>query len=463
MESNIGLFFGRFHPLIVHLPIGILLFAALLELLATVRKNDALQVAIKVALLTGAFCASLAALAGYFLSTAGGYDQSLLFWHQWLGISIGGLALLAWWLKQNQRFNRIIYKARASQWVVVVVLLVIGITGHLGGNLTHGSTYLTEYMPAPVKSIFGTNVSLAPKSVLPANVDSVLVFQHLVQPMLNAKCVSCHNPDKARGDLLLDSQAGILKGGKSGAAITPGDWEKSELIRRITLPSTSSKFMPANQLPSFSNTEVAILKWWVANGADFKKTSASLGTDAKTKFLLAVYLGLDPEPKTETVLPKVTAANPVALKGLREAGIMAKIVSDGSNLLDVSFITARNVSTPQRQQQLQKLLKVKEQVYWLNISGCGLSSEDMKLLGQLSNMAKLNVQENNISDAGMGYLQGLKKIEYLNIYQNPLTDKSIPAIQQLPALKKINLWQTQLSKKGIAGLTAGKQGLEVIF
>jgi uncharacterized membrane protein len=199
MQSDITLFFGRFHSLIVHLPIGILLFAALLELLSTTRKNENYELAIKIALLTGAFTAFLAALAGYFLASTGSYDDQALFWHQWLGISIGFVALFAWWLKQSARLRQIVNKTRANQWVAATVLLLIGVTGHLGGNLTHGNNYLTEYLPTPLRSWLGTPVSQSTVQSLPSNVNSVVVFAHIIQPMLRSKCVACHQAGTRRG------------------------------------------------------------------------------------------------------------------------------------------------------------------------------------------------------------------------------------------------------------------------
>jgi len=461
MSSDFTLFIGRFHPLIVHLPIGILLFAALLEWLSATRKNEGYDKATQVALLIGAVSAFLSALAGYFLSEGGGYDDDVLFWHQWLGISIGVLALVAWWLKRRPRYNVRIIRASASQWMIVLVLLVIGITGHLGGSLTHGSTYLSDYMPAPFKAWLGEEKRLVQQEPLPAQVDSVKVFAQIVQPILNNKCVSCHKAGKAQGKLLLDSEEGIRKGGKSGPVIAAGDWEESELVRRVTLPPTSTKFMPAKNLPPLNNLEINVLKWWIANGADYQKKVAATKPDDKTKYLLTVYLGLDTDAKPVVKLPEVPAASAETLKKLKEAGIMARPLSQETHLLDVSIPGARNMSAEQRREQLKQLLLVKEQVYWLNLSDGGLVSEDVKILSQLPRLNRLHLQKNDIRDDGIGYLRELKGLEYLNLYGNPLTDSCIPAIQALPSLKKVTLWQTRLSDKGIAGLSTRSNQLEV--
>jgi uncharacterized membrane protein len=461
MSSDFTLFIGRFHPLIVHLPIGILLFAALLELLSATRKGEGYDKATQVALLIGAFSAFLSALAGYFLSEGGGYDDDVLFWHQWLGVSIGVLALVAWWLKRSPRYNVRIVHASASQWMITLVLLVIGITGHLGGSLTHGSTYLSDYMPAPFKSWLVAENRPEQAEPLPTQIDSVKVFAQVIQPILNSKCVSCHKEGKAQGKLLLDSEAGIRKGGKSGPVITAGDWEESELVRRVMLPPTSTKFMPAKNLPPLDNLEINILKWWIANGADYQKKVAATNPDDKTKYLLTVYLGLDSDAKPVVKLPEVPAASAETLKKLKESGIMARPLSQETHLLDVSIPGARNQSTEKRHELLKQLLPIKEQVYWLNLSDGGWVSEDLKVLGQFPRLNRLYLQKNNISDNGIGYLRELKGLETLNLYGNPLTDSCIPAIQALPSLKKITLWQTQLSDKGMAGLSTQANRLEV--
>jgi len=464
MQSDITLFFGRFHPLIVHLPIGILLFAALLELLSTTQKNENYELATKIALLTGAFTAFLAALAGYFLASTGSYDDKALFWHQWLGISIGFVALFAWWLKQNPRLKQKVNKTRANQWVAAVVLLLIGVTGHLGGNLTHGSNYLTEYLPTPLRSWLSTPVSQSTAQPLPSSIDSVVVFSHIIQPLLRSKCVACHQSGNAQGKLALDSEDGFRKGGKSGSVVTPGDWEKSELVRRVILPPTSTKFMPAKNLPPLNNLEIHLLKWWISNGADFNKKVAATDANDKTRFLLTTYLGIDPNEKVkEVTLPVVSKAPPQVLKALQEAGVLVKPLTQNTNLLEVSFLMARNQKPEQRRQQLEKLLLIKDQVYWLNLSNCGLENEDMKLLSQFRHLTRLHLEKNSISDAGIAYLLELKNLEYLNLYENPITDQSLASLQKLPALRSVNVWQTQITEKGIAGLKSGTKQLEVNF
>src|SRR5262245_63586894 len=74
-------------------------------------------------------------------------------------------------------------------------------------------------------------------------------FAKEIQPLLQQNCVKCHGTEKQKGKLRLDSREAALKGGKAGPALVVGDPEKSEFIRRITLPKTDDDFMPSEGEP----------------------------------------------------------------------------------------------------------------------------------------------------------------------------------------------------------------------
>ena len=91
------MFIGRFHPLVVHLPIGFILLAAILEILNQRYRDEFhnLDTAISITLFCGGAGAVLSAIIGYLLSQDGGYDEQTLFWHQWLGIGLVLMLLLS--------------------------------------------------------------------------------------------------------------------------------------------------------------------------------------------------------------------------------------------------------------------------------------------------------------------------------------------------------------------------------
>src|SRR5580698_10369774 len=81
-------FIGRLHPLLVHLPIGILLLAILLEALSMRVGYTTLKPAADLSLLIGCCTALLSCCTGWLLSRTGDYDPGLVLVHQWLAISL---------------------------------------------------------------------------------------------------------------------------------------------------------------------------------------------------------------------------------------------------------------------------------------------------------------------------------------------------------------------------------------
>ena len=74
--------------------------------------------------------------------------------------------------------------------------------------------------------------------------EEAIVFDHVIKPILEAKCIGCHNPDKLKGKLILTDSASIHKGGKTGKLFVAGNPDKSLLIQRIHLPHENKKHMP---------------------------------------------------------------------------------------------------------------------------------------------------------------------------------------------------------------------------
>ena len=244
-------FFGRLHPLVVHLPIGFLLIAVLLEWFKGKDASKGKNRAIVFILFLGAISAIIAAVFGWLLANDG-YDENTLFWHKWLGISAAVFAIIAWWTKRKK--EKKIYKF--SIWSIAILLLV---TGHFGGSLTHGSDYLLQPLQGDAdKTDLAAN--------LPKQPDSVQVYNHLIQPVLEQKCYSCHNPEKKQGGLDMTTWDAFLEGGENGHVLENNVWE-SELFKRVTLPEDSKKFMPPKGIP-LSYSEKILLKWWILQGAN---------------------------------------------------------------------------------------------------------------------------------------------------------------------------------------------------
>ena len=451
---NFELFLGRFHPLVVHLPIGFLLLAAIMEVLSRMfsEKYKGLDLAISISILCGSFGAILSIIIGLLLAEGGGYDEQTLFWHKWMGITVAIFAFGGWAVKAGH----IEFSPKITSAIVGVLVVLVSITGHLGGNLTHGSDYLLVYAPKFVQQIAGMNVvNDGNKNTIPAHPDSLIVFKHLVQPALINKCSGCHNDTKTKGGLLITSREGIEKGGENGEVVLPGKAHDSELFVRVTLPQKSKKFMPPKGEP-LTYSELKIMEWWVASGASYDASLSASEVPKEIQTLLLRDYGVDTKAKPHYEMIQVPMAANTEINKMTEAGLVVKPLSSGHHFLQIKSATSK-VS----QNQIDALLLAKEQITWLDLSSNEVDDKMLSAVGQLVNLTKLKLNNNPVTDAGLAELRNLKYLEVLNLYDTQITDESIATLKQMASLKRVYLWQTKMTSEGAERLKNELKGVTV--
>ncbi len=266
-QSNELLFFlGRFHPVVLHFPVALLVVLLMAEVITLGGMNThETSVAKWLLLIVGSVTAVTAATFGVFLSWTGGYESDLVWWHKWLGIIVAVLTVLAAILKTQ--YNRLdTVRFRVAYWVVLLAAVaVLFPASHYGASLTHGSTYLTKYLPpelAFLEPILGeVQVSVSPAA-------TTGLFAQEIQPILAAKCYECHNADKQEGDYRMDDLDWLVAGGESErAAIVPGDAMKSHLVELILLPEENEDVMPPAGKPKLESAETVAIIRWINRGA----------------------------------------------------------------------------------------------------------------------------------------------------------------------------------------------------
>ena len=117
--------------------------------------------------------------------------------------------------------------------------------------------------------------------------DETAKFVEEVLPLLEAKCVSCHGPEKQEGNLRLDSMAAAKTGGDRGAAIVPGDLDQSLLVKAISFRDPDFQMPPKQKL---SDKEIATLTQWVKTGAAWPEPVVVLFED-QPQFLATLTSG----------------------------------------------------------------------------------------------------------------------------------------------------------------------------
>jgi len=268
--ADFTLFVGRFHPLVVHLPIGFILLVGAAEaatLSPRLRPRIDSTVALALPLVVAA--TATAFVLGHLLARSGDFAPNALSVHRRFELfaSVGiCLCPLAWEYQAYTQSERARWLYRA---LLGVALGVLSLGAHFGGTLTRGDTYLTRYAPEPLKRLLGATV--APRAPASAAATAAAreprLFGDVIQPILKERCVSCHGEEKSKGGLRLDSLASVMKGGEDGAVVTPGNPSDSPLLGRVLLPENDDDHMPPEGKPGLTPPEIAAVRFWIERGA----------------------------------------------------------------------------------------------------------------------------------------------------------------------------------------------------
>jgi mono/diheme cytochrome c family protein/uncharacterized membrane protein len=430
-------FIGRFHPVLVHLPIGVLLLAALFQLMGRKEKFKSLHAAAGIALFWGMLSAVASCISGFLLSNTDSYDEALIFKHQWFGIAVAVTSVVAYYLNKKNY--------APAKYIIMLMALLIIITGHLGGSITHGSDYLTKTFLTGDKEISG-----AKRKPLP-NVQEAIAYTDVIKPILESKCYGCHGPNKQKGKLRLDQPDFILKGGKDGKIIIAEKAEESNLIKRILLSKENEGHMPPQEKPQLSKQEIDLLHWWVTNGADFNKKVNTLTQPEKIKpLLLALQSAEIKEEIKLSDIPekKVEQADPAAVKKLQDRGVAVIAVAQNSNYLSANFVAIDSFT----EKDMQLLEPLKKQLIWLKLGGLKITDQNLVNIIKLSSLTRLFLDKTLITDNGLQQLKNLSQLQYLNLVGTKVTAKGVGQLKEAKNLKQIFLYNTGINSSDYINL-----------
>lgn len=425
-------FFGRFHPLMVHLPIGILALAAILEYLFPKRTSP---VQIQLVLLIGSVSSVAAAILGWFLSLSSEYDIDLLNKHKWTGIILSFLALTLWaWKSKGSGFSK--FKL-ISNLLYCSMLLFLALAGHYGGSLTHGVDFIS------IDNSKGTDKNTSQVAFVPVtSTTNGTVYEKLITPILSEKCYSCHNPNKTKGNLKMQTFASLLKGGKTGPAILPGDALHSELVKRTLLDLDDKKRMPPKGKKQLTSNEIALLNWWINTGASEK---TSISEVFKNDTVRAFLAGSTESAEPSLGLKSIKKADSLVIIKLKEKLWEVNTISKGSPYLDVNAVGLPGLSN----QQLTILQDIEDNIAWLNLANTQINDQAFKFIVQCKNVLKLNLANTRASNSAVNDLKKMSKLHYLNIIGTSIDDAGLMQLCEMGSMKNIYCWSSKVTSIGV--------------
>lgn len=437
-------FLGRFHPLIVHLPIGFIMAMVAIEIGDLLIKSVKLHHATFIMSWLAAGSAVLSAILGFFLAAPGSYNPELLQNHIYTGV---GTAIWCVWLvvlkmRTDWSVSRVSLPFHGA---VAVTLVVLTMAGHYGGALTHGSDYLTANMPDKLKMVLGVATS---KKSTTAAVDPKTepmarpVYATVIDPILQDKCVSCHGTEKQENQLRLDTFAAAIKGGKNGSNIVAKSAAASLMIQTLHLPKDDKKRMPPDGKPQLSADEKALLAWWIDAGASDSAKFAEVKMSKVIARILRDRAGLPVGGPEAAPMEKIEVVMPIAQKIGAELGTTISPVSAKDAGLQLTYIIgAKSIGDA----ELEKVIALKSNLVRLDLSGSAVTDKGLASIAQLKNLKRLDLSRTAVTDAGIAQLAALKQLEYLNLYGTQITDASLASLRGIESLKKVYLWQTAVT------------------
>lgn len=481
---------GEYHPLILHLPIGIIGLTVFMEVcswLSFGRYRPMTGVGLFLAFLTGAF----ACVTGLFDMTVDGLVAEDwgddMFKHMWMGITFVGVLGLAFLAK--------IWGRHSGSRGPVYGFLLLGAAGvmsygaHFGGLETHGSDPIENTLKG-LGMIGGDEESEAevevPAKKLPKD---RLAFAEVVLPIMDNKCLYCHSEadGNSKGDLWMDTYENLLIGGELQddeperyTTLVPGDAKKSYMIEVMLLPMDDDMHMPpSKKKKQMEEHEIKLITWWVNNipASDTLEDKTLEEMGASAEILEAAAMLVSPEEREAME----QAAEEAAAKAEAEKTAKREALQNSLDTLkqDPAFKTSLNYASQDStdleftavslrgnldDETFLKLSPIAEALTSVKLGSTSLTEGTIVAeLPKMKNLRKLDLSQNKIGDPALDAVATLEGLEWLNLYGTEVTDAGLMKLKGLGSLEKLFLWQSKATPEGAEELKKELPGLEVVF
>jgi uncharacterized membrane protein len=426
-------FIGRFHPLAVHFPIALLLLVPVLELAGRNARLPFLRLSTGFVLAVATLSASVAAMLGWCLARNGGYSGPLLQQHMWGGIALAAVCWLCWFLRTSEHGSGFLYAFTVAAGVGLVAW-----TGYRGGQLSLGEDHLTEHMPSGLRQVLG----VANNAALSTGADTSTFYGARIQPIFSTRCINCHGPAKHKANLRLDSYSALMRGGKDGPVVRPGNVQGSDLFRRITLTPDHDDFMPKESKRPLSADQVKVVELWIGAGAssaiaadgikDAPKDSASPAAAVDVSFAEIDHAGVS----------KLRASMaPVVEQLQKQYPNILEYESRGSAdlHLNASILGAKFGDT-----DLAAFAPLSEHIVFADLSRTAITDRSGDALAHMKRLQFLKLMNTGITDATFECFAGLDQLQSLNAFGTRITSAVLPTVAKLPKLAHFYAGQTSI-------------------
>ena len=436
-------FIGRFHPLAVHFPIALFLLVPVLEIVGRRARYAYLRRSVNFVLALATIGATTAALLGWCLARSGGYSGRLITQHMWGGVVLSTICWTCWLLSARLREFDTTYG--------ITLVLGVGLvtwTGYRGAQLSLGTNHLTEHMPSRLRTL----LRVEPSRATEAAADPNTFFGARIQPIFNARCITCHGEDKHKGNLRLDSYRALMRGGKDGPVIQIGNAQASDLFRRVSLPASHDDFMPKGKSPLTAN-HLKLIELWIGAGA-----SETIAVDAIKNAPSSASAVV-----AEVTFPEI---DPAAAARLRSAvaPAVSQLQKQFPNILDYDSrisadlrLNASILGSRFGDADLEAFAPIAEHIVVADLSRTAITDHSAAVIATMKGLRVLRIADTRLTNGTLLRLESLNQLESLDVYDTPITATVLPTIAKLPKLAHFYAGQTGIRPgKSVPGNLADK-------
>ncbi len=430
---------GRIHPLVLHLPIGLVLIAALVWFRRNALGEQTVSRILPTVFGLNALFSVIAALAGVALSTEEGYEGEILYRHMNLGTVLSILTALQFFWYISGKMREIGFSILTAISIAAVVW-----TGHLGSVITHGEGFLTErFFPSTDEEQTGPT-------------DSATVFNAAVLPVLNRKCNSCHNPGKKKGELIMTTLEGIAAGGENGAIWVAGKPEESSLIKRIRLPLDHDDHMPPDGKPQLTRSETRLLELFIRSGADGRQLLGALPKEDSLYLLAHTEMERSGSITASTPMRPFDFADADDIRKLNDPFRSVTQLAGNDPAIRVAFHLPSGFSLA----AVTGLEPVAENITEINLTGMPVDIKFVEALREFPHLQKLILNNTGITDETATALSTLPSLNTLSVAGTKLTTGGMKSLGKSKTLRRVYLWGTGISEDDLNRLRKDLESIQ---
>ena len=431
MLEDILILLGRLHPLIIHLPIGFIVLGLLIEF--NKKKLSWSKEGLKFIFFWASLSGLFALLSGFLQYQKEGYLWDSVQGHFIAGIATVILSLTFYLHLTGNSFLQFL----GRRFFTIGHILLISITGHLGGNITHGEEHLLE----PINKLVGISPSNKLENI--KYYDDYAedpVFSTLIQPILNDKCVKCHNDNKSKGGLKMHTAEALRMGGRNGSVLNFEAPELSEILIRIRLPSEEKKHMPPRSVKQLAPEEIEVLRRWLSEGISFNQRINEFKLE--NELMRFFFRTNKPFYPTENV----SSPNPKFIEKIRANNLAITPINKTSPFFAVSAINFETF----RDTDLSLFEAIEPNIVSLDLSGSAITDSIFLALKKFSNLTTLKLNNTQITGKELDQIVTLQNLKRLYLINTSFDEKFIETLTTFKTLEKVYLFQEKRS------LTASK-------